>query len=43
MGVTHQGIAADASELNNELEQFVEELKEAHPNNAFRWNIVEIA
>ncbi len=34
-GATHHGIAADASEVNGELEQIVEELKLAHPDNAF--------
>lgn len=35
VGVTHHGIKADASEVNGELERFVEELKAAHPGNAF--------
>ncbi len=35
VGATHHGIAADASEVNGELEQFVEELKRAHPEKAF--------
>ena len=35
VGATHHGIAADASEVDGELEHFVEELKSAHPDNAF--------
>jgi hypothetical protein len=35
VGVTHHGIKADASEVNGELERFVEELKAKHPGNAF--------
>ena len=35
VGATHHGIAANASEVNGELEQFVEELKRAHPDNSF--------
>jgi hypothetical protein len=34
-GATHHGIKADASEVNGELERFVEELKTAHPKNSF--------
>jgi hypothetical protein len=35
VGATHHGIRADASEVNGELERFVDELKRAHPGNAF--------
>jgi hypothetical protein len=35
LGATHHGIKADASEVNGELEWFVEELKTGHPGNAF--------
>ena len=35
VGATHHGIKADASEVNGELERFVEELKKKHPENAF--------
>jgi hypothetical protein len=35
VGATHHGISADASEVNGELEKFVEELKIAHPDKAF--------
>ncbi len=34
-GATHHGIRADASEVMGELERFVDELKAAHPGNAF--------
>ncbi len=35
LGATHHGFRADASEVNGELERFVEEIKKAHPTNAF--------
>jgi hypothetical protein len=35
VGATHHGIKADASQVAGELERFVEELKAAHPENAF--------
>jgi hypothetical protein len=35
LGATHHGIAADASEVNGELERFVEELRSSHPDRAF--------
>ena len=34
-GATHHGICADASEVNGDLEQLVEELTRAHPDKAF--------
>lgn len=34
-GTTHHGFKADASEVDGELERFVEELKTAHPGNSF--------
>ncbi len=34
-GATHHGIAADAAEVNGELEKMIEELKRSHPDNAF--------
>ena len=35
LGATHHGIKADATEVDGELERFVEELKSMHPGNAF--------
>jgi hypothetical protein len=35
LGATHHGIKADASEVNGELERFINELKAAHNENAF--------
>jgi hypothetical protein len=35
LGATHHGFRSDASEVNGELERFVEEIKRAHPDNAF--------
>ena len=33
IGATHHGIRAAAHEVNGELEQFVNELRERHPSN----------
>lgn len=33
LGATHHGFKADASEVNSELEQFIYEIRESHPNN----------
>lgn len=35
IGATHHGIKADASVVGGELEQFVYELRDSHPGNAF--------
>lgn len=35
IGATHHGIRADASEVNSELERFVNELQRSHPDNSF--------
>ena len=35
VGASHHGVKADASQVAGELERFVEELKAAHPGNAF--------
>lgn len=35
LGATHHGFEADASEVGGELEQFVDEVKKRHPDNAF--------
>lgn len=33
LGATHHGFRADASEVGGELEAFINEVREAHPNN----------
>jgi hypothetical protein len=33
LGATHHGFKADASEVGGELEQFIGEIREAHPKN----------
>jgi len=33
LGATHHGFKADASEIGGELEDFISEIREAHPNN----------
>lgn len=33
LGATHHGFRADASEVNGELEQFIYEIRRAHPHN----------
>ena len=33
LGATHHGFQADASEVGGELEQFIEEIRRAHPGN----------
>lgn len=33
LGATHHGIRADASEVGGELEQFIYEIRENHPDN----------
>lgn len=33
LGATHHGIRADASEVNGELEQLINELRRNHPQN----------
>ena len=33
LGATHHGFKADASEVNGELEGYINELREAHPRN----------
>jgi hypothetical protein len=33
LGATHHGFKADASEVNGELEGFINEIREAHPTN----------
>lgn len=33
LGATHHGFKADASEVNGELEQLVNEIRRAHPAN----------
>lgn len=33
MGASHHGIRAAANEVNDELEQFINELRERHPRN----------
>ena len=35
LGSTHHGISADASEVDGELEQLINELMEAHPDRSF--------
>jgi hypothetical protein len=35
MGATHHGFKADASQVNGELEQFIDELKARHPDSTF--------
>jgi len=35
VGATHHGFKADASEVNGELERFIYEIRERHPENAF--------
>jgi hypothetical protein len=35
IGATHHGIRADAADVMGELERLINELKHAHPNNAF--------
>lgn len=35
LGATHHGFKADASEVMGELERFVNEIKERHPQNTF--------
>lgn len=34
VGFTHHGFKADASEVNGELEQLIEEIRRAHPDKA---------
>jgi type IV secretory pathway TrbF-like protein len=34
MGATHHGFEADASDVNSELETFIEEIRRVHPGNA---------
>lgn len=33
LGATHHGFKADASEIGGELESFIEEIRENHPEN----------
>lgn len=33
LGATHHGFRADASEVDGELERFINEIREAHPGN----------
>jgi hypothetical protein len=33
LGATHHGFKADASDVNGELEQIIQEIRGAHPNN----------
>ena len=33
LGATHHGFRADASEVGGELEDFINEIRSAHPNN----------
>lgn len=33
LGATHHGFKADASQVNGELEQIINEIREAHPQN----------
>ena len=33
LGATHHGFKADASEVDGELERFIQEIKEKHPEN----------
>jgi type IV secretory pathway TrbF-like protein len=33
LGATHHGFKADASEVGGELEDFINEIRSAHPNN----------
>ena len=33
LGATHHGFKADASEVNGELEKFIYELRNSHPDN----------